>query len=250
VSELRIALTRTAQDNRLWAAELEAAGHTPIDVPSLAIEAIHESAPALRRALAAAPHLLFTSARPVHGLMRIAPELSLEGRICSCVGESSAEAARKLGARVELVAPELDATSLAKEWLQTNKDTGTPPLWLRAQEARAELPKAFKIAKRALDSIAVYRTSAAETIDLALLQTADAIFIASPSAARAITLAGASSATARVIAIGPSTAQALEELGWRVHGVADERNLQGMLAALLSNPESTKALIPTSEPIH
>ncbi len=228
---LQIALTRTSQANGPWITELSKRGLVGLDVPCLVIDALQENKAAALDALAQCDGMVLTSPRALWALEQIAPGVSLANKPCACVGDKTATCACRSGAKVNLVASDQDAASLAAEWIALTPANSTT-FWPRAQAARPELPDIFEAAGRSLTSVAVYDTRPAPSIDLALAEGADAIFFASPSAARALVNAGTNPRDARIIAIGPTTAEALEQLGWPVHGVAQNRSLDGMLEAL------------------
>ena len=167
------------------------------------------------------------------GLLRIA-----------AVGESTAREVRGHRLRVDLVGPEATAESLverlkAEQTLDNLKVlvvTGN----LNREVLVTELEKAWAI----VDTFQVYETGYADVSKLPAAKAfrergADAVVFASPSAVRSFAAQAAALKLARgavtpiICSIGPVTSAAIRELGLTVNAEAEERNVEGIVRALL-----------------
>lgn len=201
----------------------------------------------LASAIAEAPTfswIVFTSVTAVH---RFAEELRGAGRDAgslaakvACVGPATARAAEGEGWRPAVVAPEGTGASLARE-VAARSAPGESALVVRP-ETRSAFPAAIlEGAGLRTTSVAAYRIvptpeAAAIATDLAAGRF-DAVVATAPSAAQAILDAPSGAAgLARVkrVAIGPTTASALERAGFPPHAVASEPTAEAVALALES----------------
>jgi uroporphyrinogen-III synthase len=116
-------------------------------------------------------------------------------------------------------------------------------LLLRSDIARPELPAALRDRGAAVDEIVAYRTAprtepAPQVADDLARGQIDAIVLSSPSSVRGLTSACGRSpsdyATTRLVAIGPTTAAAIAEVGLPVAAQAAEPSDQGLFDALVA----------------
>jgi uroporphyrinogen-III synthase len=134
------------------------------------------------------------------------------------VGPATARTAQSLGMQVTLQAQQSTGAALAAE-LIPQLGTETEVLLPAAQEGRHELPDALLEAGARLTRVAAYR-SAGKLIEPAALEALRAappavVMFASPRTVEAFAESEARAliATAKLVAIGPTTAAAIEELG-------------------------------------
>ena len=231
LSGMRIALTRSAEGNASWAERLGELGAQPVCCDQLEHLPCEGNKEGLRLLLPHAEWLVPVSPRAVEATVELAGADCLSGRRVACVGQATAEAARAVGASVELVAPGGTARSLAEALLERAMPDEVS-LALVARDGRPDLEEAFEAAGRRLASLAVHATHAAPTARA--LPDVDAVLFASPSAVEATLARGPVPSGARVVAIGPTTAEALAAAGTPAHAVVATRDLAGLLAALES----------------
>ncbi len=229
---VRIALTRSAEDNAVWAARLNALGAEVACLDYLEYVASGGNIEGLKLLLPHADWLVFASPRAVRFTLELAAGLDLGAKPAACVGAATAAAARAAGCRVELVARDATARGLARELLErTGKDEVA--LHLAARDGRSDLEDAFAEAGARLASLAVYSTEpAANPVPVPAV---DAVLFASPSAVAVAASAGGVPPQTRVLSIGPTTSAALREARLPVHAEAATRDLDGLLAALESS---------------
>ena len=229
---VRIAITRSAEDNAEWSERLTSLGAEVVALDYLEFQVCEGNVQGLRLLLPHADWLVFASPRAVRFTRELAGDLDLGGTPAACVGPKTAEAARAAGCRVELVAEDATARGLARELL-ARTGTDQVALHLAARDGRPELEEAFEAAGGRLASLAVYATEPVSTPPP--LPPVHAVLFASPSAVRVAASAGGVPEGTRVLSIGPTTSAALREAGLPVHAEAQTRDLDGLLAVLESS---------------
>jgi uroporphyrinogen III methyltransferase/synthase len=243
----RVLITRQASQAGEWQRALEAAGAVTVLAPAIRTVPVRDEAPltAAFAALSAYDWLIATSANALRELGAAARERgasleSLRARV-ACIGDASAAGARALGLNPE-VAGGGDAQKLLA-WLLTQGGwRGTRVLLPRAESSRDVLPAGLRAAGARVDELALYRTEAApfpraEVLGELRARRLHALAFASPSAARHFA-AGvgseglAAARSAAIVAIGPVTADALQQLGLAPNVVAETPSAAGLVAAL------------------
>lgn len=156
----------------------------------------------------------------------------------AAVGTATATALERAGLAVAFRPSEARGAVLGEE---LPIEPGERVLLLRSDIARPELPGALRRRGALVDEVAVYRTlprsEPAPEIRRALEDAEiDAIVLTSPSSARGLVAACGSEpavyARARIVAIGPTTAEAVRELGLGVATEAAEPSDAGLVEAL------------------
>ncbi len=184
--------------------------------------------------------LALTSRRGVEAVARLAPGGVPAGVAIAAVGPATAEAARALLGRCDLVAAEGTGAALA-EALRDALDSGapgaTPPKVAIAAADRAErhLERALEPAGVTVARVAVYRTVPAppETPRVALdALGVDTILLASPSAVAGLVHRAVVPGGAAVVTIGPSTTEAARAHGLLVRAEARRPGLEGILEVI------------------
>jgi uroporphyrinogen III methyltransferase/synthase len=246
----RVLVTRSLEQSVELTAALHSAGAEPVLLPlltQLPPDDWREVDAALARGGYDA--LLFTSANAVRALAGRAAErgvalVSLAPRVF-CVGPGTAEAARSAGLEVHGVPDQrFDGEGLLELVLRALPPQGRRFLLPRAQETREALPEGLRAAGGRVDTVTVYRTAPAP-VDADALRgrlrrgELDALTFASPSAAnRFVELLddGAREAARRclVAAIGPITAQALQDRGLPPDCIAARAGGAALVEALAS----------------
>lgn len=242
----RIVVTRARQQAvALWD-RLEALGAWVIPAPVIEI-APPEEPELLDRALAEIESfhwLLFTSANAVPpfmaGLLRQGKDArSLAHLTLACIGPATARALERHGLRADLVPREYVAEGLL-EALRACPLEGRRVLLPRAAEARDVLPQTLKEWGATVEVVPVYRTVTAPTLPPGvadeLRRGVDLVTFTSSSTVRSfhrLTAELVPPERLPALAIGPVTAAVAQELGYPLAGVAQEYDLEGLVAAAL-----------------
>lgn len=246
-----IAVTRPVESARSLVAAVEKAGAAPLLAP-----AILRGPPKSYRALDAGVKaliegeldgVLFTSPAAVPAfvgrLLKQGDATALRGKLLAAVGQGTAAALRSRGLRPQLAgnAGGEEMAALILERYGPSLD-GRRYLLPRAAGGREELKEGLEAAGAVVKVADAYRIEPASKTDLLPLADAldsgdvDAVLFASPSAVDAVAKALGRSATrllgeTRLVAIGKTTAKAIEERGLAVAAIADEPSDEGMIAA-------------------
>ena len=151
------------------------------------------------------------------------------------VGRATAEAIRAAGGRVELIAPEGNAASLAQQFLaqQLNLERAdqTQPVGLpRGDRALSSLNDELTRAGIMTRTLCVY--SSQSNLWPTDAPQPDLIVLASPTATRALPEQVATRAT--LIALGPTTAASIRARGWTCR-VAREPSVEALLELILES---------------
>jgi uroporphyrinogen III methyltransferase/synthase len=245
----RVLVTRQPEQAGSLCLALGAAGAEPVPLPMIRTLPVRD-APGLPAALASAgayDFLLFTSANGVRELVGRASEAGvalpglLRGRVL-CVGPASLAAAEAAGFVAERLGTGGDAEALLDE-LRRRLDLEERRILLpRPERSRPLLAEGLREAGAKVDEVVVYRTERAP-FDGAQLRRdleqgrLDALSFASPSAVRnfaeGVGVPGLEAARSLALAaIGPVTAQALEDLGLPVNALAASPDPESLVAAL------------------
>jgi uroporphyrinogen-III synthase len=237
----RILLTRSEDDADAWVAALESAGAVPVVLPCISAEPVESVAlaAALAKSARRAAWLVFTSRRGVEGYVRLAGDELAPGARIAVVGPATAEAARSSLGRVDLVAEHGTAESLAADLIAAGAggDGRTEPpriVLVLAQNAGDTLERELRAAGADPRRFDVYRTVPARPlIPKRALSTfnVDAVWFASPSAVLGFMNQVEIDVDAALVAIGPSTADAMRADGLEVAAEAREPSFEGLLEA-------------------
>lgn len=235
----RVLITRAADDAEVWAERLTRLGARPVLMPCLTCIPVDgpATASALIAALADASWLLLSSR---HGAEVVASLLA--GRLppgvqVGVVGPSTAEAARRLLGRVDLVAARATSRGLADAMLARlgGAASGERIVVAGAANGRDDAASALTGAGARVTVIPVYRTVPAPPPavkrDLAA-EGVDDILLASPSAVRGLVNCAVLSPSARIITIGPTTTAAALAAGLAVAAESRRPDLEGMLEVM------------------
>jgi len=234
--EPRVVVTRRAEQAAVLGDKLSAAGFYPLYFPTIQLQAI--VAPELDRALAEIERfewLIFSSANSVHFFFRRLDELNLSLRLprTAVVGPATA---RKL---VEHdVHPDFMPDIFTGEALAAGLGdvSGQKILLPRARIGGPQIVEKLRSQGALVSDIPLYDTATAVPDPAALADLAlgyEAITFASPSSVRGfLEISGRPIGPAAVACIGPVTAEAAVECGWRVTVMPDEYTLDGLVQAL------------------
>ncbi|GIW32840.1 uroporphyrinogen-III synthase [Meiothermus sp.] len=199
---MRIALTQS--EGRLVGLQerLEAMGLEVLRIPLVQTQTLQASLSPLSECR----WWLFTSVAAVQAVLALGG--SLKGRRLGAVGEATRQALGDAGGRVEVVAPEETAESLAEAFLALKPFgfVGLP----QGNRARPVLARRLRNAGYEVRSVVVYQTQTRPWP--AGLAAPDLVLLTSPSGVEA--LPEEVGLNAHLLALGPTTAAALSERGF------------------------------------
>lgn len=242
----RIAITRAVARAEAWASELRAHGVDTLICPTIAYAPPSNDA-SLVAALHAISHydwLVLTSAAAVDTLAA-RQAFPLPARLqVAAVGQATAAALAGYGVRVDLLPAAQSAAGLLAE---SDALAGCRVLLPVADIAREALAAGLRARGAAVDVVTAYRTipgpGAADLLEPLRARALDAIIFSSPSTLQYLLdglaqlgidrpAAHALLAPVALVAIGPTTARALEAAGLPVAAQAPTPSVDGIIAAL------------------
>lgn len=241
----RIVVTRAEEDAEALSTRLRAAGAEPVALPLIRIENT-SNLKALGEASArwaSYDWLVFTSP---HGVAHFLADVALAGAAqprIAAVGPATARALEAHGLRVDAIPAVFAAAHLPDAILAIQPDLLDARIAVIGPEEAGGPREEGMLVERLgrlgaeVDEVAAYRTLPA-ALGEADPTDWDAITFASGSAARALAdllEARHLPAHTRVVCIGPGTARAAQEAGFRVTAVAREPSLDGLVAALFDS---------------
>jgi uroporphyrinogen III methyltransferase/synthase len=168
-----------------------------------------------------------------------------EGVRVAVVGDSTAESLLEEGWPVDLLPPEFGSEGLVTAFSEADFAHGADVLFPASSIARATIPDGLTRLGARVDRVVAYETAAAP-LDSAVCRTdadsgrLDAVTFASPSAVVGLRSVLGEMSFARIlsqvpaVAIGPTTAAALHEVGMAPAGVADPSTLDGLVDAVVA----------------
>ncbi|NNL65371.1 MAG: uroporphyrinogen-III synthase, partial [Myxococcales bacterium] len=227
---------------------IRALGGEPVEIPTLVIEPLEDPSEldgAIDR-IDVYDALLLTSANAVRAFVGRAVSrgvaLSRPGLRVACVGAHTAEAARDAGLHVHALPSRQDAEGLAAELVAQLDPAGRRFLMPRSAIGRETLPAALREAGGQVDVVVAYRAvvpgdGAGDLSDRLEAGALDALSFTSPSTVRnflaMLRPAAREAAMALpVAAIGPTTAEALEDAGFAPPIVPEVPSAAALVAAL------------------
>ncbi len=226
---------------------LEALGATVVHLPAIRVEPAPDQA-ALRRAVRSASDyhwVIFTSANGVHFFGRAAEDLGVDltsalesTRLC-CVGPATASVLEALGLTVEVV-PETHRAEAIVDVLSARTSLhGQRILIPTVAEASPVLSAGLRERGAEVDDVIAYRTVFVEEAGPSALEQlqkgVDLVTFTSPSAVRSFHRLVGGQIVAAAAVIGPVTAEAAVELGYRVVVEADPFTIPGLVEAISSH---------------
>jgi uroporphyrinogen-III synthase len=244
LSGRRIVVTRPREHAASLVGDLEDLGASAVVMPLIQIEPMSdEEAAELEEVLShveAYDWIVFTSA---NGVAAVQEHLSgrLAGVRIAAVGPATAAAVRALGIEPAFVPPRYAAEEIVEGLGDLE---GCRVLLPQADIADPWLAQRMRVAGATVDTVVAYRTVRLDpsVIEAAELEAGvDAVILASGSAARSLAALAAkfprvakSLHRTLIVAIGPKTANAAEEVALPVGLVADVASSQGIIHALTS----------------
>ncbi|MEW6511002.1 MAG: uroporphyrinogen-III synthase [Bacteroidota bacterium] len=244
-----ILVTRPRRQAGEMVKEIEKRGGTAVVIPLITIAppaSWRECDDAIRR-IRDYDAIVFTSVNAVEGFFGRAVILGLDdaqraGLRTIAVGNKTAEAVRTFGARVDLTPPEATAVSLASSLGKVYE--GTHLLFPCGTLAREETTRGLRNAGAAVDQVIVYTTTRPEGLEAMSIMRRilggefDVLTFASPSAAENFASLfdshnlAAVPDHAKIAVIGPTTADAIRDLGLPVDMMARESTARGLVQCI------------------
>ncbi len=236
----RLLVTRASEQSSELRARLEAAGAEVVELPTIQILPV-EDAVALDTALGRVHEygwVVFTSPNGVRQALARPKARDAAWPRIAAVGQATASALAEARLCADFTPSAPTGRSLGAE---LPVGPGERVLLFRSDVARPELPAALRARGAVVDEVVAYRTTprTEPAPDVAAELRAgrvDAILLASPSAVRGLVAAvGGDPELYRatsLIAIGPTTAAAIREMGLPLAATADDPSPRGLVAVL------------------
>jgi uroporphyrinogen III methyltransferase/synthase len=238
----RVVVTRAREQASELRTRLEQLGAEVIELPSIALEPVDFSLPALDRYA----WLVFTSANGVQAFFDrgLAPA-GLDSRALApvkvaAIGPGTADAIAARGVRADLVPERFVAESLLAAFPDPELP-GSRVLIARAASARDVLPEGLAERGYEVDVLPVYRTVPVtpDPNDVARVRAGevDALTFTSSSTVKNFcdVVGPLETTTTSVISIGPVTSETARALGMRVDTEADPHTIDGLVTAVLDS---------------
>ncbi len=232
----RIVLTRSAEDCADWAQRLQQCGAEAVILPCIGSELIDsaELRRGLQERIGDADWLVFTSRRGVEAFATLYDEPLAATVKVAAVGGATAEAARAVFGRVDLIGAGTAAALADALTFEFTADATTCVLAV-AENARDALEQKLRCVGASCVRLNVYRTvpvPVSEPKQALSTLAAYHVFLASPSAVTGFVNQVDTDTDANFITIGPSTSAAAESRGLDVAAEARTPSLEGLLEAL------------------
>ena len=169
---------------------------------------------------------------------------TLAGSIVAAIGPGTARELEQHGVRADVVPSRSIAEALVEALAETPVE-GRRVLVARAGEGRDVVPEALRGRGAEVDVVALYDTVVEPLSEeqRALLANVDYVTFTSASSVRnlldSLGEGEVSLGDARIVSIGPITTTAASELGLSVDVEADRHDVEGLVAALVADAETT-----------
>eukprot|EP00752_Nemacystus_decipiens_P016097 g14393.t1 len=253
----RILVTRTRQQASDLRTQLQDLGAEVLEAPTIQIaEPSDEASSALNAAIAAVSDydaVIFTSGNAVHAFadrMALAglDSRALSGVHLSCIGQATADVlSDRLACKADLVPARSIAESFVAELLDGAGLAGKRILLPQADIARPLLAEGLREAGCTVDVLTAYQTQEIDALPESVLKAlrvgeVDWVTFTSSSTARNLAeLLGDEAdllSHCRLASIGPKTSETMREHGMNVSIEAQQHDIDGLIAAILSEQEA------------
>jgi uroporphyrinogen III methyltransferase / synthase len=241
----RVVVTRARAQASGLAAALSALGAEVVELPTIRIVPLLDSAPVRDAVQAIHAYALVCMTSP-NGVRLLFEALDAAGRdaralasaTVAAIGPGTAAALAEHGIRADIV-PEQSITEGLVSSLRDFPVAGRPVLIARAAEGRDLLPEALRERGAEVDVVALYETvpEEADATAVEAARDSDYVTFTSSSTVRNFVRAvgGRFPERARIVSIGPATSEAAREAGLTVDVEADRHDPDGVIAALLAD---------------
>jgi len=245
----RVVVTRARAQASGLAATLRELGAEVVELPAIRIEPRIDTDEVKKAAAAIGVYELvcLTSPNGVRLLFEaiVAAGLdarALAGATVAAIGPGTARALAERGVLADVV-PERFVAEALVEALADVDVKGARVLVARAAEARDVLPDALRERGAEVDVVALYETVREEPTPDAVeaAQSADYVTFTSSSTVRNLTdaLGERFPSAAHIVSIGPVTSEAVREAGLAVNVEAERHDIDGLVAALITDATRT-----------
>jgi len=248
---VRVVVTRTRHQASGLRVLLEESGADVLEAPTIELTPPRDWARVDRaiESMNGYDWLVLTSSNGVSALRERLDDLNLDARHLTglkiaAIGKATADALReKLGIGADLVPTRFVAESLAGELIAREGVGGKRLLLLRADIARAALPRLLAEAGAEVDDLVVYETRVPEGLPEEVLAAFEhdrvdwVTFTSSSTARNLVELLGDRASWLRGVrtaSIGPITSEALRELGFEPDVEASQSDIGGLVEAMRS----------------
>jgi uroporphyrinogen III methyltransferase / synthase len=248
----RVVVTRARAQASGLAKTLRGLGAEVVELPAIRIEPLLESEAVSKAAKEIGDYSLIclTSPNGVRFLFEALQNAGLDARALAgpesvggsvtvaAIGPGTARALARCGIRADIVPERFVAEALVEALAEVDVK-GRRVLVARAAEARDVIPEHLSGRGAEVDIVALYETvreePSSEAVEAA--QSADYVTFTSSSTVRNLTdaLGDRFPGAARIVSIGPVTSEAVRDAGLEVHVEAHRHDIDGLLAALLSD---------------
>ncbi len=218
-----ILVTRPKHQNSELIQKIEAAGGNPVELPAIEIVPVKAVLPELKQY----DWLVFTSINAVELFFKLLPDIrELGSAKIAVIGKSTAECIKKYHIRPDFMPDEFISEVLVKGFKDKIK-RGDKILLPKAEQTRDIIPEEFKNIGAQVDELILYRTIALE-INKKDLPDVDSVCFMSPSSAGSFP----EPENIKAYCIGPVTAKAVGEAGFKDVITADEYTIDGLMEKL------------------
>ncbi len=247
---VKVLVTRAADQAGKLSEALRTAGFEPVEVPVLEIvppESFAALDAAIRR-VSTYDWLILTSTNAVRVLCERAKKLCVELAASdvrvAAVGRATAEAAKAIGLKVDLIPEKYVAEGLLEAFEKAGLGglEGRRVLLARAALARDVIPERLKELGAIVEVVEAYRNQipmgAAEKLRAAIAMGFEVAVFTSSSSVRHLSEVTEKAGVkwplmgVRAVSIGPVTSQTLLESGWKVAAEAEPSDIGGLVEAV------------------
>ncbi len=209
-------------------------GFVPVHVPLIEVVAPDDGGTDLRRHIESADAstwIALTSGNGVDAVASVLEGRPPVGRV-AVVGAATAARARSLGWSIDTVAP---ASSAAGLGAALPAAPGERVIAAIAELASSDLADALRARDIAVEVVTAYRTIAPEISadDLRRIADSDAVLVTAPSVIQRLSRVLDPAGLPSLIAIGSTSAAAIEAAGLPVAAQASEQSVDGLIDALM-----------------
>lgn len=227
-----VAVCRAAHQAAPLLDRLTQAGATPVHVPLIEVVPPTDDGAELHRLVSAADAttwLTFTSANGVDAVARVLEGAAPAGRV-AVVGGATAESVTAHGWEISWVAPIGTGAALGASLPVEAGERVLAPL---AELASDDLVDALAERDIVVETVTAYRTVTPDIspADRDRIAQSDVVLVTAPSVISRLVSVMGDRALPPLVAIGPTSAAAIVELGLTVADVADEPGVDGLIAA-------------------
>jgi uroporphyrinogen-III synthase len=229
-----LVVTRATEQARALSEYLVREGATVIELPMVEIQDPEDGGAALEKAahdLKNYDWVVVTSPNAASRLVEVLDEV-VPSVPFAVIGNQTAEVLVKAGYHVKLIPKKAVGESLLSEFTSPNNDE-EKILFIRAEKVRPLLANGLRNLGWRVEEVIAYRNVQPQVDEEKLNQAqhADAVIFASTSAVERYTALNKESTSKTALCIGPITAKAASENGYKDIYQADPYSIEGLISA-------------------